>query len=92
MPRPATVRPVLSSAATLLLAACEPHRSVQPSELESPPARGVSTYFPPSEADGGWRKRTTAAQIRELGLEAAKGCTSSASTSWHSRTRTTRPA
>jgi CubicO group peptidase (beta-lactamase class C family) len=32
----------------------------------------VSTYFPPSEADGGWRKRTTTAQIRELGLEAAK--------------------
>ena len=72
MPRPAPARPVLISAATLLLVACEPHRSVQPSELESPPARGVSTYFPPSEADGGWRKRTTTAQIRELGLEAAK--------------------
>jgi CubicO group peptidase (beta-lactamase class C family) len=65
-------RPALSSAATLLLLACEPHRSVQPSELESPPARAMSTYFPPSEADGGWRKRTTTAQIRELGLEAAK--------------------
>ena len=26
----------------------------------------------PAEADGGWRKRTTTTQIRELGLEAAK--------------------
>jgi hypothetical protein len=31
----------------------------------------VSSYFPPPEADGGWRKRTTTTQIRELGLEAA---------------------
>ena len=69
---PAASRPALSSAATLLLVACEPHRSVQPSELESPPARAVSSYFPPREADGGWRKRTTTTQIRELGLEAAK--------------------
>jgi len=34
--------------------------------------RALSTYFPPSEASGGWRKRTTATQIRELGLDAAK--------------------
>ena len=65
-------RPAFSSAATLLLVACDPHRSVQPAELESPPARAVTTYFPTAEADGGWRKRTTSAQVRELGLEAAK--------------------
>ncbi len=69
---PAASRPALSSAATLLLVACESHRSVQPSELESPPAGAVSSYFPPAEADGGWRKRTITTQIRELGLEAAK--------------------
>jgi hypothetical protein len=69
---PAASRPALSSAATLLLVACESHRSVQPSELQSPPAGAVSSYFPPAEADGGWRKRTITTQIRELGLEAAK--------------------
>jgi hypothetical protein len=65
-------RPALSSAATLLLVACEPHRSVEPSELESSPARVLSTYFPPSDANGGWRKRTTSAQVRELGMDAAR--------------------
>ena len=70
--RPAAAsRPALSSAATLLLVACEPHRSLQPIELESPP-RALSTYFPPSEANGGWRKQTAAAQVRELGMEAAR--------------------
>jgi Beta-lactamase len=67
---PATTRPALSSAATILLVACEPHRTVEPSDLESPLPRAVSTYFPPAEAEGGWRKRTTAAQVRELGLDA----------------------
>jgi CubicO group peptidase (beta-lactamase class C family) len=64
-------RPALSSAATLLLVACEPHRSLQPIELDSPP-RALSTYFPPSEANGGWRKQTAASQVRELGMDAAK--------------------
>src|SRR5919109_4382868 len=68
---PVASRPGLSSAATLLLVACEPHRSVEPIELESRP-RALSTYFPPSEASGGWRKQTTAAQVRELGMDAAK--------------------
>jgi CubicO group peptidase (beta-lactamase class C family) len=61
----------LSSAATLLLVACEPARSLQPVDFE-PPARALSTYFPPSESSGGWRKRTTASQVRELGMDAAK--------------------
>src|SRR5215207_8167201 len=67
----AASRPALSSAATLLLVACEPHRSLQPIELESPP-RALSTYFPPSEANGGWRKQTAASEVRELGMDAAK--------------------
>jgi CubicO group peptidase (beta-lactamase class C family) len=66
-----SARPALS-AATLLLVACEPHQSIQPLELESPAPRAASTYFPPSEAEGGWRKRTTAAQIRAVGLVAEK--------------------
>ena len=72
MRRSVAARPAISSAASLLLVACEPHRSAGPSELESPPAPALSTYFPPSEANGGWRKRTTSAQIRELGMDAAK--------------------
>ena len=59
-----TMRPALSSAATLLLVACDPHRPVEPGESESVPARALSTYFPPSEANGGWRKQTGAAQVR----------------------------
>ena len=65
-------RPALSAAATLLLVACEPHRSLQPVDLESSTPRASSTYFPPSEANGGWRKRTTSTQTRELGMDAAK--------------------
>lgn len=68
----AASRPALSSAATLLLIACEPHRSLDPNEYGPSPARALSTYFPPSESSGGWRKRTTAAQIRELGMDAAR--------------------
>jgi CubicO group peptidase (beta-lactamase class C family) len=68
---PPASRPALSSAATLLLVACEPNRSLQPVEFE-PPARALSTYFPPSESNGGWRKRTTAAHVRELGMDPAK--------------------
>jgi CubicO group peptidase (beta-lactamase class C family) len=69
---PAASRPALSSAATLLLVACEPDRSLQPIEFESSLPRALSTYFPPSEASGGWRKRTTATQLRELGMNAAR--------------------
>lgn len=69
---PDASRPALFSAATFLLFACEPHRTVQPSELELTQPRALSTYFPPSEANGGWRKRTTSTQIRELGMDGAK--------------------
>ena len=70
---PAASRPALSSAATLLLVACESHRSVQPSELAVATGRsGGPPISRPPRADGGWRKRTITTQIRELGLEAAK--------------------
>jgi hypothetical protein len=69
MPSSPTMRPALSSAATLLLVACDPHRPVEPGESESAPARALSTYFPPSEANGGWRKQTGAAQVRALGID-----------------------
>lgn len=72
MLRPPTSHPVLSSAATMLLVACEPHRSMEPRELESPPPGAVTTYFPPAEAAGGWRKQTAAAQVRTVGLETAR--------------------
>jgi CubicO group peptidase (beta-lactamase class C family) len=72
MHAPVISRPALSSAATLLLVACEPHRTVEPGPLEVSRPHVLSTYFPPSEAGGGWRKLTTTTRIRELGLEAAK--------------------
>ena len=68
----AVVRPALSSAAALLLVACEPNRTTAPATLDGPPARALSTYFPPSEASGGWRKRTTLADVRQLGMDASK--------------------
>src|SRR5688500_5987816 len=65
-------RPALSSAATLLLVACEPSRSVEPLETKSSVAAAVSSYFPPPESNGGWRKQTSAAEVRKLGLDAAR--------------------
>lgn len=71
--RPSAVaRPSISCVATACLFACEPNRSVEPGEPEPSPAAALSTYFPPSEANGGWRKRTTSAQIRELGMDQTK--------------------
>lgn len=72
MPAPGA-RPALSSAATLLLVACEFHRTNEPTELTLPPsAAALSTYFPPAESNGGWRKRTTADQVREIGIDRAR--------------------
>src|SRR5918992_1484495 len=71
-PAPAA-RPALSSAATLLLFACEFQRSNEPTDSADPTtAVALSTYFPSSDASGGWRKRTTAAQVRELGMDRVK--------------------
>jgi CubicO group peptidase (beta-lactamase class C family) len=73
MPPSPAARPALSSAATLLLVACEPHRSLDPGEPSEPArAAALSTYFPPSESKGGWRTRTAPDQVRQLGMDAAR--------------------
>ena len=66
MGSPQSARPALSSAATLLLFACEPFRPTEP-PLPSASAT-LSTYFPPSEASGGWRKATDAGRMSDLGM------------------------
>jgi len=64
--------PGLALAASLLLVSCESPFSVESSEFRSAPARALATYFPPSEANGGWRKRTDTQRIRELGMDPAR--------------------
>ncbi len=68
-----TARPAFSSAATLLLVGCDFHRPVDP-DLRSDPSAAValSTYFPPPEANGGWRTTTDAARIRGYGVDGGK--------------------
>jgi CubicO group peptidase (beta-lactamase class C family) len=62
-------RPALSSAATLLLFACDPHSPVDPDDgLDRSAAVALSTNFPPPETDGGWRTATDPARIRTLGM------------------------
>lgn len=71
MPSPlAAGRPALSSAATLLLLACESHQPTDTDADPAPsPAVALSTYFPPPESNGGWRATTDAARIRDLGMD-----------------------
>ncbi len=69
----------LASATLLLTAACDPS---QPFSSNEPPVNErlapalstaeLSSYFPPSEAAGGWRKTTDAVQILNLGIDAGK--------------------
>ena len=68
--RPArAVRPTLSTAATLLLLGCEPTNPTAPEGGDRPAAAvALSTYFPPPESAGGWRKATDAARIGDLGV------------------------
>ena len=61
-------RPVLSGAATIVLLACEPVKSTELESVQPTPAAALSTYFPPSESSGGWRKSTDASRISDLGL------------------------
>ncbi|MGI9041563.1 MAG: hypothetical protein ACR2HK_10800, partial [Gemmatimonadales bacterium] len=62
-------RLALSSAATLLLLACDPHDPVDPDDgLDPSAAVALSTYFPPPEADGGWRTTADPARIRTLSM------------------------
>jgi beta-lactamase family protein len=72
MPPAHTARPALSTAATLLLVACEPTRPSGPTDPVEPAtaSAALSTYFPPSESNGGWRKASSNA--RDLGVDASK--------------------
>ncbi len=67
---------VLGGSILALVAACDPNGPVSlgdmPESASPQPAVTLSSYFPPSEAAGGWRKTTDATQIRGLGLEPAK--------------------
>ena len=61
----------------VLIAACDPGRSLSPDEAPrlgaAPlPVASLSSYFPPSEAAGGWRKATDVAQVRSMGLESTE--------------------
>lgn len=70
MPPATRARPPLATAAIALVLACEPRELFGPvAGTQVPPAAGLSTYFPPSEANGGWRKTTDRALIRELGMD-----------------------
>ena len=73
VPVPAA-RPGLASAATLLLLACDPQSPHDPDPVgnSSRTAAALSTYFPPPETNGGWRKSTDAARIRDLGVDRDK--------------------
>ena len=69
MPSAPTVRPAFSYAATVLLLGCEPSNPTEPEASHRPAAAvTLSTYFPPPEGSGGWRKATDAARIGDLGV------------------------
>ncbi len=73
MPPGPSARPAPPSAALLLfLFACESHDPLEPDDGPPPTAAALSTYFPPSEANGGWRKSTDRARIRDLGMDGDK--------------------
>jgi CubicO group peptidase (beta-lactamase class C family) len=63
-------RPALTSAASLLLLACEPYHSTGPGNgAERSAAVALSTYFPPPETGDGWRTTTDPARVRQLGMD-----------------------
>ena len=63
---------------TLLSTGCDYGSTFGPSDrtprpLSSPSfASALSTYFPPSEASGGWRKTTSSDKISSLGMSSSK--------------------
>src|SRR5215210_9435838 len=61
----------LAWVATFVLVGCESHNTTEQNGAEAA-AIGLSTYFPPSESNGGWRKTTDPARVRDLGLDAGK--------------------
>lgn len=63
-------RPALFSAAGLLLLACDLDAPVDPGDRIGPStAITLSNYFPPPEANGGWRATSDAIAIRKLGMD-----------------------
>jgi CubicO group peptidase (beta-lactamase class C family) len=64
----------------LLTATCDRSHPFSPTDSDPPPATtsaalspfALSSYFPPAEAAGGWRKSTDSAKIASLGLAPAK--------------------
>ena len=74
--RPVSSRVLSFGCATLLtVAACDPSNAYGPAEPSLAPAgttASLSSYYPPSEASGGWRKTTDASQIAGMGIDAAK--------------------
>ena len=65
----AALRPALVFAVALPLGSCESHLTLESSRLQPSSASALSSYFPPPEASGGWRKRTNPERIRELGID-----------------------
>ncbi|HUR95870.1 MAG TPA: serine hydrolase [Gemmatimonadales bacterium] len=61
----------LAWVATCVLVGCESYSGPEPRKVEGA-AIALSTYFPPSESNGGWRKTTDPARVRDLGLDAGK--------------------
>jgi hypothetical protein len=74
MPPGVVVRPALPPAAILLLVACEFSAPIKPDDgsERSPAIAALATYFPPSEANGGWRSTNDAARIAKLGMNRDK--------------------
>ncbi|CAN5836673.1 hypothetical protein BH24GEM1_BH24GEM1_30130 [soil metagenome] len=73
MPAAPVARLAIPSAAILLFVlACESNDPAAPDASPHPSAAALSTYFPPSEANGGWRTTTDRARIRDLGMDSDK--------------------
>ena len=63
-------RSALASAATLVVLACEPVTPTGPAPGPRPSAAvALSSYFPPPESSGGWRKVTAPDRLSELGVD-----------------------
>ncbi|MEO6057223.1 MAG: serine hydrolase, partial [Gemmatimonadales bacterium] len=58
--------------ALVLTIACDPARPLDSNDLPPPSdaTATLSSYFPPSEAAGGWRKTTDPAKVKALGIDA----------------------
>ncbi len=68
-----TTRPALSSAASVLLLACDVSTPTDTTDAHGiPKAAAGSTYFPPPESSGGWRATSDENRIRELGIDRSR--------------------